>query len=76
MAEIEKRNGAGLHAAAPLRLLSRSRVRGGRISDGNDASVIDGARLARPRRSGRSQLAPPAGGKQTLQVFGKSSALI
>lgn len=76
MAEIEKANGTGLHAVALLCPHERSRVSGGQNSHENYASVMDGACLARPKRSARSQLAPSAGGKQTLQVFGKISALI
>lgn len=63
MAEIEKRSGTGLHAVALLCPHKRSRVRGSGNARENAASVIDGACLARPKRSGGSQLAPSAGQK-------------
>lgn len=52
-------------------MLRRSSVSGTQNSGEKQASAVDGARLARPKRSGRSQLAPSA-----LQISGKISALI
>lgn len=57
MAGIGKTRGTGLHAVALLCPHNRSRV--SQNSDENDACVIDGACLARPKRSARSQLARP-----------------
>lgn len=76
MAEMEKANGTGLHAVALLCPHKQSRVSGSQKPREKYASVIDGACLARPKRSARSQLAPSAGEEQTLQVFGKIPALI
>lgn len=59
-----KTNGTGLHAVALLCPHIQSRVSGTQNSHEKHASVIDGARLARPKRSGGSQLAPSAGEKK------------